>query len=139
MKYMFVSDIHGNIDAFEKILEVFEKEAADKLIILGDTSSFSDRIADNEISLKLNKIKSKVEIIRGNCDSFSFEEMLEIEMSDINLLYIGEKIVVATHGHRYKFNEELMNGKDIFIQGHTHVPVLEEMSRKNICKSRFSK
>ena len=33
MKYMFISDIHGNVNALEECINVFWKEAADKLIM----------------------------------------------------------------------------------------------------------
>ena len=36
MKYIVASDIHGSSYYAQKIKEVFEKENADKLILLGD-------------------------------------------------------------------------------------------------------
>ena len=29
LKYMFVADIHGNIDNFKKVIELFEEEKSD--------------------------------------------------------------------------------------------------------------
>jgi putative phosphoesterase len=130
MKYLFASDIHGSIDKFEKVLEAFEREGADKLVLLGDTSS-SDSNSDNWlIADALNKIKSKVEIIRGNCDRYEFEELLEFEIYDIDNLYINGKFVTITHGHYYNMYELPINCGEIFIQGHTHVPVLEKRGEK---------
>lgn len=130
MKYLFASDIHGSIDKFEKVLEAFEREGADKLVLLGDTSS-SDSNSDNWlIADALNKIKSKVEIIRGNCDRYEFEELLEFEIYDIDNLYINGKFVTITHGHYYNMYELPSNCGEIFIQGHTHVPVLEKRGEK---------
>ncbi len=130
MKYLFASDIHGSIDKFEKVLEAFEREAADKLILLGDTSS-SDSNSDNEIIAgKLNNIKNKVELIRGNCDRDSFEELLNFEIYDMDNLYVNGKFVTITHGHYYNMYELPSNCGEIFIQGHTHVPILEKRNDK---------
>lgn len=132
MKYLFASDIHGSIDKIEKVIEAFKREEADKLVLLGDTSS-SDSNSDNWlIAEALNKIKNKVEIIRGNCDRYEFEELLEFEIYDIDNLYINGKFVTITHGHYYNMNELPSNCGDIFIQGHTHVPLLEQRGEKII-------
>lgn len=40
MKVMCISDIHGNIECLEKAIERFREENAEKLIILGDFSSY---------------------------------------------------------------------------------------------------
>ena len=130
MKYLFASDIHGSIDKFEKILEAFEREVADKLVLLGDTSS-SDSNSDNWIIADtLNKMKNKVELIRGNCDRDSFEELLDFEIYDMDNLYVNGKFITITHGHYYNMYELPSNCGDIFIQGHTHVPVLEKRNDK---------
>ena len=36
MKYMFASDIHGSAYYCKKMLEAYEKEKADRLVLLGD-------------------------------------------------------------------------------------------------------
>ena len=36
MKLMFASDIHGSVYFCEKMLEAYQKEEADRLILLGD-------------------------------------------------------------------------------------------------------
>ena len=36
MKYMFASDIHGSAYYCRKMLDVFEKEGAERLVLLGD-------------------------------------------------------------------------------------------------------
>ena len=55
MKYMFVSDIHGNIEILTFIIEAFKKENANMLVILGDTSASNlndnEKINRNEICL----------------------------------------------------------------------------------------
>lgn len=126
-KYMFVADIHGNIDVFNEIIEIFNKEEADKLVFLGDTgASYYDEENNRAIADILNEMGNKVELIRGNCDRSNFEDLLEFVLYDDDTLYINGKFVTITHGH--------LNGNyylpeycgEIYIQGHTHVPVLEK-------------
>ena len=68
MKYMFVSDIHGNVEILQELIQIFEEEKADKLIILGDTSA-SNNIDNEEIASILNRMATKIEVIMGNCDN----------------------------------------------------------------------
>lgn len=131
MKYMFVSDIHGNLEMLEKSVEIFEREKADKLIILGDTSGGYYDDKDYFIAEILNNLEDKVEVIRGNCDTADFEEMLKFEMFDDDILPLeiknGEyKFISITHGHLYNYSHLPPNCGDIFIQGHTHIPMLME-------------
>ena len=126
-KYMFVSDIHGNINVFEEVIDIFNKENADKLVFLGDTGAgYYDEENNQKIADVLNSMKNKVELIRGNCDSSDFEDLIDFEIFDDDILYINGKFVSIAHGHRYNMNRLPPNCGDIFIQGHTHVPMLVE-------------
>lgn len=130
MKYIFVSDIHGNIDKLEECIEIMKKENTDKLVILGDTSSNIDKEDNVMLAKILNDIKNKVVIIRGNCDTRDFEENLEFEIFDMDNLYINGKFVSITHGHYYNCYNLPFNCGEIFIQGHTHVPMLTKENGK---------
>lgn len=130
MKYMFISDVHGNVEQLEKCLECFEKEKADKLVLLGDSSAYMDEDANNLIAELLNNIKRKLIVIRGNCDTSDFEGKLDFQIFDMDNLYINKKFVTITHGHYYNCYNLPYNCGDIFIQGHTHVPMLVEQNGK---------
>ena len=82
MKYIFVSDIHGSVDGLNRVIEIYINEKADKLILLGDTAASMDREANEEIAKILNGIKEKVEVIRGNCDTIAFEELLDFDLKE---------------------------------------------------------
>ena len=126
-KYMFISDIHGNIDIFNEIMEIFKKEEADKIIILGDTSAgYYDEENNQKIADVINSMGKRVEVLRGNCDSSDFENLLKEEMYDDDILYINDKFISIAHGHRYNSFRLPPNCGDIFIQGHTHIPMLIE-------------
>ena len=132
MKYMFISDIHGSVNALEECINVFEKEEADRLIILGDTVSPTNKDDTEKIVKILNSMKDKIEVIRGNCDNYDFEEMLEMEVFDIDTLYINGKFVTIAHGHNANAYELPNNCGSIFIQGHTHIPRLDKLGDKII-------
>lgn len=124
MKYIFVSDIHGSVERLEECIEIFEKEKADKLVILGDTSASYYEGDNCTIAEVLNSIKDKVEVIRGNCDTSDFEENLDFEIFDDDTLYVNGKFVTITHGHMHNCYNLPPNCGDVFIQGHTHVAML---------------
>jgi putative phosphoesterase len=124
---MFVSDIHGNLDIFERCIEIFNNEQADKIVFLGDTGAgYYNEDNNQRIAQTLNDMKNRVKLIRGNCDRSDFEALLEFNLYDDDTLYINGKFVTVTHGH--------LNGNyylpqycgEIYIQGHTHVPVLQK-------------
>lgn len=124
MKYLFVSDIHGNVENLEKCFQILAMENANKLILLGDTAaSYSE--GDNFLLAEiLNENKEKVEVIRGNCDTSDFEDLLKMEMFDDDILWLGGKLISIEHGHIHNFYHLPHHCGDIFIQGHTHVPQL---------------
>lgn len=124
MKYLFVSDIHGNVENLEKSFQLMEMENADKIVFLGDTAADYSEGDNFLLAEVLNKNKSKVELIRGNCDTSDFEELLKFEMFDDDILWINGKLISIEHGHIHNFYHLPPNCGDIFIQGHTHVPQL---------------
>jgi len=66
MKFAFISDIHGNIHAFESVLKDIKKERPDKIVFLGDASTLGIRPAET-----LDLLESlKCDCIMGNHDEF---------------------------------------------------------------------
>ena len=83
-----------------------------------------DYKVNRKISDILNSMKDNVYAVRGNCDTTSFEEMLDFELLDVDYLYINKRFVTITHGHLYTPYNLPPNCGSIFISGHTHVPLL---------------
>ena len=75
MKYFIASDIHGSAFYCEKMLKAFEKEKADKILLLGDILYHGPRndlpknYAPKEVIAMLNPLKDKIFCARGNCDT----------------------------------------------------------------------
>ena len=130
MKWMIASDIHGSAYYCRKLLTAFEREKANKLLLLGDVLYHGPRndlpleYAPKEVITMLNGIKDRILCVRGNCDTEVDQMVLEFPvLADYAILCVGERAIYATHGHVYNESKlpPLQKG-DILLHGHTHVP-----------------
>lgn len=129
MKLMFASDIHGSAYFCKKMLEAYQKEKADRLILLGDLLYHGPRndlprdYAPKQVISLLNGFKNEICAVRGNCDAEVDQMVLEFPiMADYGIILEGNHTIYASHGHVYnKDNLPPLKEGDIFIQGHTHV------------------
>ena len=129
MKLMFASDIHGSAYYCRKMLEAFQEEKAERLVLLGDILYHGPRndlpkeYAPKEVISLLNPMKDKIYAVRGNCEAEVDQMVLNFPvMADYCVILADGKAIYATHGHIYNENNlpPLKNG-DILIHGHTHV------------------
>ncbi len=133
MKIMVASDIHGSALYCRKMLDAFEREQADRLLLLGDLlyhgprNDLPDGYAPKEVIPMLNAQKDRILCVRGNCDTEVDQMVLEFPiMAESCILWTGSRMVFATHGHH--FNTECippLQPGDILLHGHTHVPAWE--------------
>ncbi|MEF2878383.1 MAG: phosphodiesterase [Blautia sp.] len=129
MKYMFASDIHGSAYYGKKMLEAYEKEKADRLILLGDLLYHGPRndlprdYAPKQVIAMLNEYKDQLYVVRGNCDAEVDQMVLQFPiMADYCVILDQERTIYCSHGHVYhEDNLPPMKNGDIFIHGHTHV------------------
>lgn len=134
MKLMFASDIHGDADCCEKMLERFDAEKADKLFLLGDIlyhgprNDLPDGYAPKKVIAMLNERRESLLCVRGNCDTEVDQMVLTFPiMADYAMLWLDGRTVFLTHGH--KFNTETpptLSRGDILLHGHTHVPIVDD-------------
>ena len=94
MKWMIASDIHGSAFYCEKMLKAFEREQADKLLLLGDIlyhgprNDLPEGYAPKKVIEMLNNIKEKILCVRGNCDAEVDQMVLEFPiMADYAILH----------------------------------------------------
>lgn len=130
MKWMIASDIHGSAHFCRLLLENFERERADRLLLLGDLLYHGPRndlprgYDTRETARRLNEYRYKISAVRGNCDAEVDQMVLQFPiMADYAVLEIDGRTIYATHGHIYNENNlpPLPKG-DILLHGHTHVP-----------------
>lgn len=140
MKYMIASDIHGSALWCEKLLEAFEKEKADRLILLGDIlyhgprNDLPDEYAPKEVITMLNALKDRILAVRGNCDTEVDQMVLEFPiMADYAILETCDRMIYMTHGHVYN-TEHLppLSDGDILLHGHTHIPACKQFGNNNL-------
>lgn len=134
MKCMIVSDIHGSYDDLKKVIDIFEEEHMDQLILLGDLLYHGPRNPLPEgydpkgVIALLNQYKDKIVAVRGNCDAEVDQMVLNFPIrADYSQLYIDGHRFFITHGHLY--NEEqlpLLNKGDVLMYGHFHKPVAKK-------------
>jgi len=128
MKLLIISDIHGNYDVLNKIIN---NEDFDYLVILGDLFSYDYNKSKSLMIIDLlKKYINKMILIKGNCDNTILYSNLEKYSFDIVTLPFNNKQVTFTHGHLYNKYNMPSNHGSIIITGHTHTPSLYE--EKNI-------
>ena len=134
MKWLIASDIHGSAVYCEKLLKAYEREQADRLLLLGDLLYHGPRddlpegYDPKKVISLLNSMKDRIFCVRGNCDTEVDQMVLHFPiLAEYALLPVGNRLILVTHGHH--FHEQnlppLCEG-DILLAGHTHVPKCEE-------------
>ena len=127
---MIASDIHGSAYYCKKLIEAYQNEKPDKLIILGDVLYHGPRndlpreYAPKQVITMLNDMKENLLCIRGNCDTEVDQMVLEFPvLADYGVLFVDNKSIYLTHGHKYNEGNPLPVTKgSIMMNGHTHVP-----------------
>ena len=128
MKLMIASDIHGSALWAEKLLAAFEREHADRLLLLGDLlyhgprNDLPEGYAPKAVIPLLNGMKERIWCVRGNCEAEVDQMVLSFPvMADYCALLMDGHVLYATHGHVYGEDNPppLMPG-DVLLCGHTH-------------------
>ena len=134
MKLMIASDIHGSAYYCKKITAAFEREKADKLLLLGDILYHGPRNAlpkdysPKEVAAMLNAMKNKIICVKGNCDCDVDQMVLDFPiMAPYCIIAFENRIIFATHGDKFNVdNLPALNNGDVLLYGHFHVPACEE-------------
>lgn len=131
---MIASDLHGSAYYCRKMLERLNAENVDKLIILGDIYNHGPRnplpqdYNPKEVAEILNKIKDKLIVIKGNCDSEVDTMISEFDFLPHLVLETNGKTAFLTHGHVYNKDVLPKTNFDLIIYGHFHTGFIEKGS-----------
>jgi putative phosphoesterase len=117
MKIMFISDIHGSKANLKKIREIYDREEADIIIILGDL--FLSTSSTDEIEKIINTFPNKV-VIKGNNDSVTDIFRSTLSFLDEYCFTAFDKKFFCTHGNVYNITRLPKKKFDVLVYGHTH-------------------
>ena len=140
MKWMIASDIHGSAWYCQQLLEAFQAEQAQRLLLLGDILYHGPRndlprdYAPKEVLAMLNGMKDRIFCVRGNCDTEVDQMVLEFPiLADYCILPAGDRLIYATHGHTHNLqNLPPLQPGDILLHGHTHIPAWDPFGQDNL-------
>jgi Icc-related predicted phosphoesterase len=115
LKCLFVTDLHGNENKFQKLFDVIKKEQPDGVFIGGDLlpnqfaikSSMQDFIEEKILKKIKTGKKTKIFVILGNDDPRVFEPIFIDADKEGLIFYVNNKTV--------KFN-------DYFVTGYSYIP-----------------
>ena len=119
MKYLVFSDIHGDEDAFLKLLKIAKKKNCDTVLSAGDFTP----------TLNMEAEASLIDFrtVMGNMDYYHNYGLLK-RPRDFLEIHDNERDIVITHGDRYSSSSFQLSSGDVFISGHTHVAMLENIN-----------
>ena len=106
MKLVIASDIHGSAKWCREVMNVIEREAPDKIVLLGDLlyhgprNPLPDEYAPAEVAAMLNGVADRIVSVRGNCEAEVDQMMLQFPcMADYAWIVDGPHQLYCTHGH----------------------------------------
>ena len=133
VKIMIASDLHGSAFYCRKMLEALADEQAGLLLLLGDVLYHGPRndlprdYDPKAVISMLNGQKERLLCVRGNCDTEVDQMVLEFPiLADYGVLMLGDRLLYASHGHKYTPHNLPLAAGNLFVQGHTHVPLCKE-------------
>ena len=136
MKFLIVSDIHGDAECCRALLDAYEREDAEKILILGDVLYHGPRndlptgYAPKKVIEMLNAISDKIVCVRGNCEAEVDQMVLSFPcMADMAKVKDEDKGVeiYMSHGHIYNPDKlPEMPAGSLFLYGHTHLLSIEK-------------
>lgn len=134
MKLLFASDIHGSAFYCEKLCACIEKEAPDRVVLLGDLlyhgprNDISYGYDPKKVAAMLNERSNHIIAVRGNCDAEVDQMMLDFPcMGDYSTILTDDGFTFfATHGHLWSPHETAtLPAMNAFVYGHTHIKQCE--------------
>ena len=133
MKLLIASDIHGSAHYCRKLLDAWDREQPDRVLLLGDLLYHGPRndlpagYDPKAVISMLNERRDDILCVRGNCDT-EVDQMVLLfpTMAEYAWIAADGCRILATHGHIYNpENLPPLRDGEILLYGHTHVPAWE--------------
>ena len=132
MILLIASDIHGSEKAALELKKKYDDLNPDLVVLLGDLlyhgprNDLPEGYAPKKVITILSAMKNKIMAVRGNCEAEVDQMVLPFScLSQSGLIFADGKKIFLTHGHIFSMDNH-PEGMDVFMQGHTHLPVLEK-------------
>lgn len=130
MNWMIASDLHGSARYTRMLLEAFEREGCERLVLLGDIlyhgprNDLPDEYNPKAVIALLNPLAVRLFCVRGNCEAEVDQMVLDFPvLADYAVFPWNGRLIYATHGHVYgEKNPPKLSKGDILLCGHTHIP-----------------
>lgn len=124
--FFIISDVHNDAEAFGKVLVMAKDAKAAKILVAGDLCPRSWDLVE-----KAKNTSIPLVIVRGNSDSMWDWSEWELSLPPITRMETFQGHTIGmTHGHIISSFQDFpyaFKDGDIFISGHTHIPVLEKI------------
>lgn len=134
-RLMIASDVHGSALYCAKLMERFNEERADGLLLLGDLlyhgprNDLPEGYDTKRVMAMLNGMAQSLICVRGNCDAEVDQMVLSFPiMAEQAVLSLGGCTLRAVHGHHLDSFVPSGAEDEVLLYGHTHVPVCEKVN-----------
>ena len=134
MKLLIASDLHGSAAWCRRLMEAWDREKPDKVLLLGDLlyhgprNDLPEEYDPKQVIAMLNARRESILCVRGNCEAEVDQMVLQFPvLADYAWIAPGKVSILATHGH--VFNPDHlppMREGEILLYGHTHIPAWEQ-------------
>ncbi len=136
MKWMIASDIHGSARWCRALMDAWDSEGADRLLLLGDIlyhgprNDLPEGYDPRAVTDMLGALNGRILCVRGNCDTEVDQMVLPFPiLAEYCLLEAAGRMIFATHGHHWHADRlPPLSPGDVLLYGHTHVPLCAEVS-----------
>ena len=103
MKLLIASDIHGSAYWCSKLMDAYQNEKADRMILLGDILYHGPRNAlpkeydPQRVCDLLNQISDRILCVRGNCDADVDQWLIHFPiMADYSWIMEKDRVIYLT-------------------------------------------
>jgi hypothetical protein len=135
MKIGMISDTHGDKEAWQRALSVFE--GVELVIHTGDIlnpgpyNPIKESFDPLNLAKGLNQAPFPLIFAKGNCDSEVDALALDYPiLSPYTFIYLPTVSILAIHGHQHGTSELFGLAKryrvSLIVHGHTHIPAIEK-------------
>ena len=133
MKYIIASDLHGSAAFVERLMEAWDREQADGMLLLGDVlyhgprNDLPEGYDTKRCVQLLNPRYRSITAVRGNCDAEVDQMVLEFPLlaDRMDVIADGRRLLL-THGHLYTpASPPPLEPGDVMLSGHTHMPACD--------------